>query len=273
MKIIDKFIMGKISESLCEDAIYVTENYIALADGATSLIKDKYDGKYLGKVICDIIGRVLENSRGNEDLDTILRNINLVINNFYLDHEIAELNTIKLEYKASASMAIYLKSESKVYVLGDISVLINGKLYEFKNSMESTIETERAKYIESLVKAGVKEETLLENDISREYIKPLIIGNLKNRNPSTKTEGKLYVIDGTPLNVYDLESFDVKDGDEIIFASDGYVGKLENLDLAEKKLKEITDKDPLMYKDVKKTKGKLYGFNSFDDRSYIKFKI
>lgn len=55
MEVIEKFIKGKFGkEELCEDAIVVSENFIAVIDGVTS--QENYcKGKALGKIISDIL--------------------------------------------------------------------------------------------------------------------------------------------------------------------------------------------------------------------------
>ena len=72
-------------------------------------------------------------------------------------------------------------------------------------------------------------------------------------------------------NTPKVDIINVSGGDEIIFASDGYPVLLCSLEESEKKLKELIEKDPLMYQTVPMTKGMMNGNISFDDRSYLRF--
>ena len=56
MRIIEQFIKGKYNDpNLCEDAICVTENFIAVIDGVSSQSDFRFEDKKLGKIISDIL--------------------------------------------------------------------------------------------------------------------------------------------------------------------------------------------------------------------------
>ena len=60
---------------------------------------------------------------------------------------------------------------------------------------------------------------------------------------------------------------------EIALASDGYPFLCPTLAESEARLDEQRRNDPLNIGDFKATKGFTPGFNSFDDRSYIRFTV
>ena len=60
IKVIEKFIKGKLSNNDCEDNIFIGKNYLAVIDGATSSNYLKIDGKLGGKFLSDFIIEVLE---------------------------------------------------------------------------------------------------------------------------------------------------------------------------------------------------------------------
>lgn len=59
MEVIEEFIKGKYErQELCEDAIVVSENFIAVIDGVTSQ-ENPCQGKALGKIISDILKNII----------------------------------------------------------------------------------------------------------------------------------------------------------------------------------------------------------------------
>ena len=60
---------------------------------------------------------------------------------------------------------------------------------------------------------------------------------------------------------------------DIVLASDGYPSLCSTLAQSEQRLKEQRLSDPLNIRSFKATKAFASGFNSFDDRAYIRFKV
>jgi glycerophosphoryl diester phosphodiesterase len=60
---------------------------------------------------------------------------------------------------------------------------------------------------------------------------------------------------------------------EIVFASDGYPYLAKTLEESERLLDDQRRLDPLNIGQFKATKAFIEGYNSFDDRSYIRFTV
>ena len=70
-----------------------------------------------------------------------------------------------------------------------------------------------------------------------------------------------------------IKEYDVKSGDVVVFATDGYPKLFDTLKESEEYLQNILQSDPRCIKEFKSTKGLEQGNNSFDDRAYVKFVV
>ena len=59
----------------------------------------------------------------------------------------------------------------------------------------------------------------------------------------------------------------------VVLATDGYPVLQDTLEASERILQEILQKDPLVFREYKSTKGMLEGYVSFDDRTYVKIRL
>ena len=128
----------------------------------------------------------------------------------------------------------------------------------------------RSLAIRCLLLEGNTEEELLENDEARDWIM-----NILKRQYHLENEEGVYgfsVFSGKGT-VKEFSVIDVPNGAEVIIASDGYPLLLPTLKESEEKLKEIVENDPLCYKQYLSTKGLVKGNQSFDDRSYLRFRV
>lgn len=283
MHIIEEFIEGKHpDQSRCEDMIYKGERFIAVVDGATSKDKRTFDGKTSGRVAAEIVCQALSDiERVRSELNTpfdICDNIRKAFVPFYAKHDIDYIN--EPTKRAIASVVIYDSRNRKLFFVGDCQaqlVLVGEDApLTLTNEKEIDYITSRARslYIETLIKSGqATEEALIEQDLGREFIEPL----LKHQMVFQNTEG-LYAyecFDGTPvplnrIKIVDLDK--VSNLDKIILASDGYPIVRQTLEATERELHGLLKEDPLCYKKNFGAKGLVKGNYSFDDRSYISFK-
>tara|TARA_B100000700_G_scaffold71271_1_gene79268 strand:- start:38004 stop:38402 length:399 start_codon:yes stop_codon:yes gene_type:complete len=112
-------------------------------------------------------------------------------------------------------------------------------------------------------------EELLLSDKGREMIIPFL--KMQSFFQNNEIKYGYNVIDGqeTKYDEYEIND-NVK---EIILTSDGYPEPKETLKESENYLSNILKEDPLMYKLHLSTKGLKKDNKSFDDRTYIRFKV
>lgn len=118
---------------------------------------------------------------------------------------------------------------------------------------------------------GGDAEDLNDNDFGREAIMPY----MKKQSLFANTDNVFGypVIDGSGINSSMIRIYSVNEGDEVVLASDGYPVLYPTLRESERELERILESDPLAINENIQTKMMVKGNNSFDDRSYLRFKV
>lgn len=262
MKIIESNIIGKKSQEACEDGLVMTDDFIAVIDGSTSktpkhLSPDMKNGRYAMMLISEYIQQEM---KADATVDEFCEGITAYIyNKVYLPMGIEEQLRLHPEERLTASAIIYSNQKKEVWMVGDCQAIINGKLYDNSKPYEQEIAARRV----ALIQQGM---TPAE---ARKSIEPLLIeAMLGGQNKS------YVVIDGFPVyregvKVVSLE----KESQEIILASDGYPFLKPTLAESEAALAHLIAHDPQCIHDFIATKGLEEGNKSFDDRTYIRFRV
>ena len=81
------------------------------------------------------------------------------------------------------------------------------------------------------------------------------------------------VINGDQIIEEYIRTINVSDKCNVILSTDGYPKLFATLDESESYLAATLQKDPLMYKIHKETKGKTCGNRSFDDRAFVRLRL
>lgn len=172
------------------------------------------------------------------------------------------------EDRLTASCIVYSNHRREIWMVGDCQCLVGGAYYDNPKPDEARIAAKRAEMAHRLLDSGKATVAQLRNvDTARLAIVKDLIKSMENQN-------KTYaVVDGfdIPLNKVRIISL-YNTADEVVLATDGYPYLLPTLADSETALKEQLDADPLNIGAFKATKGCMAGNNSFDDRTYIRFK-
>lgn len=262
MKIIESNIIGKKSQEACEDGLVMTDDFIAVIDGSTSktpkhLSPDMKNGRYAMMLISEYIQQEM---KADATVDEFCEGITAYIyNKVYQPMGIEELLRLHPEERLTASVIIYSNQKKEVWMVGDCQAIINGKLYDNSKPYEQEIAARRV----ALIQQGM---TPAE---ARKSIEPLLIeAMLGGQNKSYA------VIDGFNIYQEGVKAVSLKeDSQEIILASDGYPFLMPTLAASEAALVHLIAHDPQCIHDFIATKGLVTGNKSFDDRTYIRFKV
>ena len=144
---------------------------------------------------------------------------------------------------------------------------MNEKTYSEVRPADKLLADMRAMYLETARLDGVN----YEGDIGREAIMPLLKQCIKLAN--TDGEFGYDAINGGPVKPENVKIVPVKEGDFVVLASDGYPKLFDTLKETESYLFEALKKDPECIGVLRSTKGLKKGNESYDDRSYISFKV
>lgn len=265
MKIIEEYTCSKSGiESKNEDLIYVNNDYCVLLDGATSKTKEKFNGKTAGQLTVDLIAKLFE-----EKIETEAeagKVIDLIRNELIRYSQKNQFE--RKEIHLCASGLIYSCSKKQIWSVGDCKFLINGVFFDNHKRVDSVFGEMRSVLIRCYLQNGYSIDDLLEDDLARK----MIMESLKMQTSLENTDDPYgYSVFSCLGNSPKIDIYNVVDGDEIIFASDGYPEVMNTLKKSEEKLEELIRQDPLMFQYVQMTKGVLKGNKSYDDRSYIRF--
>lgn len=266
MNIVEKSLVGKhVDQTLCEDGIFISNDFIAVIDGVTSKGKLLWNNHKSGVYAKDLIMNLLKNIPSDISNVTLFNSINeLFMNEFAKRNSSSSINEF-----LRASLIIYSRHYKEVWSYGDCQCMINAQYYPHIKIVDEYIANLRALFIDSYVENNINVERNYINKISREAINVFIQRQLYLENKNS--EFSYGVLNGQPINKRYLNVYRVESGAEIILASDGYPRLFSTLKESEENLKLILLEDPLCYKKYKSTKGVEEGQLSFDDRAYIKF--
>ena len=264
MRILEQFIKGKKQDqTLCEDMLFVNDNFIAVADGVTAKTDTEFQGKTGGRAAAEKVCEAV--SEFPED-------INVFDAVKVMTEKVASLYTAdKPLGTALVGVIIFSKFRNEIWSVGDCQCFINDDFFSHEKEIDRIVSDMRALVLEMGRRNGMTEEELFENDIGREFILPVI----KKQQIFANSDGRFSygVINGMPVYEKDIVVHKVKQGDEIILASDGYPELLKTLAESEERLKEEIKNNPLCDGDYHSTKGIKKDWASFDDRTYIRFKV
>ena len=296
MKIIESSIIGKKSPEACEDGMVVTDDFIAVIDGSTSktpkhLNPDMKNGRYAMMLISEYIREEL---KADASVDDFCQGVTAFIyNKVYEKLGVEERLKEHPEERLTASAILYSRTRNEVWMVGDCQAIIDGKLYENGKPYEEKIARKRVE----LIAQGLSPAE------ARKQIEPLLIKAMLSGQNQTYT-----VIDGFPVYREGVKVVSVSDSSsvqdsvsssdfcsvqdpvscsgsasasdtipssssEIVLASDGYPFLKPSLAASEAALLHLIAHDPQCIHDFIATKGLVAGNKSFDDRTYIRFRV
>mgnify|MGYP004693980325 FL=1 len=281
MKIIESKIVGKKSQEACEDGMVITDDFIAVIDGSTSktpkhLNPDMKNGRYAMMLISEYIREEL---KADASVDDFCQGVTAYIyNKVYEKLGVEERLKEHPEERLTASAILYSRTRNEVWMVGDCQAIIDGKLYENGKPYEEKIARKRVE----LIKQGLSPAE------ARKQIEPLLIKAMLSGQNQNYT-----VIDGFPIyqegvkvvalkmkpasssieTYFQEQTKPVSSPNEVVLASDGYPFLEPTLAASEAALAEQITNDPQNICSFIATKGIVEGNKSFDDRTYIRFRV
>lgn len=267
IEIVEQYIKGKRKdESLNEDGLIITDRYIAVIDGASSA--SKFDGISGGLIAKNVLKNGINNLESFTNGYEAINKLNQLL---FLAQKGYPESRFDPRKRMMASLIIYSIENREVWGYGDCKCLINGKEYQFDKKIDG-INAEVRSFVNSIeLEKGVSYSELLDNDVGAKMIAEIILSQpyLANKD----VEYGYPILDGFQLCESLYFEKKVQVGDEIVLATDGYPKIFNSLKKSEEYLSSVLKKDQLCIKENKSVKGFYKGLNSFDDRSYIRFKV
>ena len=263
MKVLEQFIMGKNEDqALCEDGLFVNDDFIAVFDGVTSKSSRTFGGKTGGRAAMEKAVEAMSVMPYNIEAKELFEKINSAVLSLYNGESTGE---------AAVCGIVFSKYKKQIWSLGDCQCRINSQYYTHEKEVDTLLSNVRALVLELARLEGATDEELLQNDIGRHFILPI----LKKQHLLANSDSRFgyAVINGTPLSYNKIETHTVNEGDTVVLASDGYPFLFASLEQCENELNRIIKENPLCDNDYVSTKGIATGNKSFDDRTFIKFTV
>ena len=274
MRIIEEFIEGKVpNQDLCEDGIFKSAEFVAIIDGATAKSQVMYGPKSPGRIAMEKIMEALGNLDASLDAYEAVDFITSFIADWYKELGIYEHLRENHVECPTASAVIYNHKRKEIWQVGDCMALVDGEPFYNDKIVDEITTNARCLYLQMLVAEGKTVEELIENDIGRKFITPLLEKQGALQNNPNNPEYAYEVFDGFPVLKSGIKVIDVSKAKTVILASDGYPKLFGTLRESEDYLRYVLDKDPLCFTLNKGTKAFMRGNLSFDDRAYVKIEL
>jgi glycerophosphoryl diester phosphodiesterase len=266
MKVIETFTAGKTGdETLNEDKIALTPDFIAVIDGVTSKTAATIMGKKGGRFAAETVAAAISDLQPDIDARDAVAFLSA-----RLRDAVREATGASAGESPACCLAVYSRARRQVWRLCDVSVMIDGQAHLARMAVDEVVSAARALMIGLLLQKGETVESLRADDLSRAAILPFLQGqHLLANHPAA---GNAYgVLNGAAVPEKFINIIDARDAREIALATDGYPSIRPTLAESEAYLARVLREDPLLYKLHPSTKGWQAGNLSFDDRAYIRF--
>lgn len=273
IEILDCFLKGKKNAQANEDGIFVNEHFVAVIDGATAKSDLKIDNKSTGRLATELVIDAIKEFPDSIKMEAAISAITKRIYDFYVEHNLLDEIQKNPAKRLTANGVIYSSYRKEIWQVGDCRCLA-GSVYSLgEKEIDRIMSEARAAFNEIMILDGYPEDSLLVNDLGRNFIKPFLEKqSLLQNNPGKGLQYAFPVFDGFAIQPELVNVFHVNGSDEIVLTSDGYPEVFGTLKESEQYLYNILKSDPYCIRFYKSTKGIQKGNVSFDDRAYIRIK-
>lgn len=269
ISIAEQFMHGKRADNLeCEDGYFISENFVVVVDGVTSKGKLMWDGNHTsGYFAKELILKSVKEIAPDTAKEDFFKIVTEAVFAGYGERLGIAMENV--EEQLQAHIIVYSDFFRQIWSYGDCQCIINGVWHSHEKEVDSITSNMRSLLLELEILKGKSIEQLIENDVGRAYILPL----LTQQNLLSNHDGPFgfYNINGLNFRADKIVCYDIEENSELVLASDGYPTLMNTLEESEKNLSDVLKNDPLCFRQFRSTKGIKNGNVSFDDRTYIRF--
>lgn len=278
MEIIEQNLVAKNPKMKSEDGIVVTNDFIAVIDGSTSKSQHRHSlFRSNGRYAMQLVSRYIRRMPKNTTCEGFLRGVTAYIRKHYKKSMLQRLAEHP-EDRLTCSVVIFSRLCREIWMIGDCQCLVSpshpltsspSQFIDNPKPYEAELAAMRAEEVERLLNEGHTGDELCYNDIARPVIIPRMIETMRQQNVTYS------VVDGFPIPRQHVRTITLDfQPYEIVLASDGYPFLHPTLADSEEALQHQRQYDPLnIGPHFQATKAFHPDNNSFDDRSYIRFKV
>jgi glycerophosphoryl diester phosphodiesterase len=214
-----------------------------------------------------------------------VKEINHAVHNAYAMHGV-KFDTLLPAERLQCSLLIYSVHRHEVWSFGDCMLRINQRDFRFRKEGDDLFAALRAFCIQ--IERDRRELAFKEQELSQsnprslseeqelsQYGRAKILPYLKEYvSLANRAVPFGYdVIDGGPIYADHVKVYAVQKDDCIVMASDGYPKLFDTFEDTEEYLKQALKEDPTCIGILRGTKGVEPGNVSYDDRTYVSFRV
>jgi glycerophosphoryl diester phosphodiesterase len=277
MEIIEQSSIAKNPKKKSEDGVVVTDDFIAVIDGSTS--KSQYRHSLFnsnGRYAMLLVSRYIRKMPKNITCSQFMKGVTAYIRKHYKKSMLPRLAE-QPEDRLTASVVVFSRLQREIWMIGDCQcLLIDGEqadadvqFIDNPKLAEAELAKMRAEEVKRQLADGKTVDDLLQNDTARSVIIPHMIETMRQQNIIYS------VVDGFPIDARHIKiiTLDFRPW-ELVLASDGYPFLCSTLAESEAALQHQRKCDPLnIGPHFQATKAFHPDNNSFDDRTYIRFRV
>lgn len=274
MTVLERFVRSKTGNPEdCEDIIFVNERFAAVIDGATARTCALYDGVRPGKRAALLTQAAFEKLPEDADLSEVLECVTAEFAEYHrgngtLPGDGGEVLT--------AAAALYSRRRRLVWLIGDCRCRVGELEYANPNGIDGFVAGVRSLVNQAELAKGRTEDWIMAHDPGAEFIRPLLTDQFFFQNRATERAGsfRYAAIDGRAIPVSLVRTVQLGEGDrELILSSDGYPVLGGTVSECERALAGLIAADPLCIHVNRGVKGLKPGFESYDDRAFLKLAL
>lgn len=272
MRIIEQFTQGKTGDdSVNEDNIVITPDFVVVLDGATSFSGHRIKGMANGRFASQTVGSFIKNIPADADAKTAVTYLSEQFQRA-LEKEVKAEGIVfdKPDSLPATTLLVYSRARKEIWRIGDSPFSVDGvESQKALPQIDLWVKT-RQMTLRAYALNGVTETEMIENDPFTAALRILVPAPQAYIN-SNDPDWAFSMITGQKVPEKLIEVTPVANAQEIVLASDGYPKLFNTLAQTERHLQETLDADPLMLRIHPQVKGRKPGAKSFDDRAYVRF--
>jgi len=274
MRILRKYISAKNGDlKSSEDCIHISKHFIAVIDGATSKSNMTWSGKTNGQLVANIINEAFSalpsNSTAFASVAFISERVKTTFLTLGIHQAIAAGET---ESPSAVFCALNLKRR-EIWLVGDCHYRLDNDTYSPGKKIDIILSEARALYLETELRNGKKMDELLQHDTGREFILPMLKRQHSFLNNSKSGYGYPAISNSpVPEDMVHVRKIP-ETAKKLILATDGYPLLNASFKDSERYLENLLERDPLLFREHKSTKGLMAGNVSFDDRAWVEIEL
>ncbi len=228
-----------------------------------------------------LVSRYIKRMPKDTSCEAFLRGVTAYIRQHYKKSMLQRLSEHP-EDRLTCSVIVFSRLQREIWLIGDCQGLVTSlsaaqtsrqqpptaHYLDNPKPAETELAAMRAEEVRRQLADGKTVDELRRHDTARPTIIPHMIETMRNQNITYS------VVDGFPIPRQHVRIIPLDFQPwEIVLASDGYPFLCGTLAESERRLRQQCKNDPLNIGDFQATKAFHPDNNSFDDRTYIRFRV